>query len=182
MALIESSSLHPTTPQPRTVRWPVRIISLLLSLQAMGLLTICLYLLKQIDWEREWSAYALSATAFETLSFIIFFLPLVALGIFSAIGFLFFWRVAWLTALIVQSVSLFGCLAIYFESYLKDYNFIYLIMLACIVMVLYLNNNDIRVMFQAKPPVDKPLTAHENDPESAEAANPDKIEHEQPDY
>ncbi len=182
MTILESSSIHPTVPQPRLVWWPVRIISLLLSLQAVGLLTICLYLLNQIDWEREWSAYALSATAFETLSFIIFFLPLVALGIFSAIGFLFFWRVAWLTAMIAQGVSLFGCLAIYFESYLKDYNFIYLIMLSCIVMVLYLNNNDIRVMFQATPPVDKPSPVHENDAECAETASTDKIGHEQPDY
>jgi hypothetical protein len=155
---------------------------LLLLAQATGLLGISLYLLNQINWEREWSNVALSAAAFETISFIIFFLPLVVLAIFSAIGFLFFWRVAWLTAMIAQGVSLFGCLAIYFESYLKDYNFVYLIMLSSIVMVLYLNNNDIRVMFQAKPLPDEEKSDHEKEVERIESANTDKVEHEQPDY
>lgn len=167
---------------PRLQLWPVRAISLLLLVEAGALFLSSLYLFSRIDWAREWNNVALSGVAFETVSFCIFFVPLAVVAIFSAVGFLFFWRVAWLTAMIVQGVSLFGCLAIYFESYLKDYNFVYLIMLYSIVMVLYLNNNDIRVMFQAKPSLQTIKPDFENDSETPEMDNTDKIGHEQPEY
>src|SRR5262249_19287634 len=122
------------TRLPRIRRWPIRIISLLLLLQAVGLLGSCLYLFNYIDWEREVSDVGLSSTVFETIGFIVFFVPVAALILFSAIGFLFLWRVAWLTAMTGQGLSLFGSLAVYFESYLNHMKLIYLIMLYSIVM------------------------------------------------
>ena len=152
-AFMLNSATPQPTPLPRVRAWQIRAISLLLLFQAIGFLGISLYLFRSLDWEREWSDVALSAAALEIASFIIFFVPLAAVTIFTTIGFFFRWRVTWLMAMVEQGLSLFGCLIIYltFESALNDANFIYLIMFYSIVMVLYLNSNDVRITFQTQP-------------------------------
>ena len=152
-----TSMTNPVTPQPtvlpRVRQWQIHAVSLLLLLQAIGILGISLYLFSRVDWDLEWSDVTLSATALEIASFLFFFVPLAVMLIFAAIGFFFLWRAAWLMAMIEQGLSLFGCLAIYFtfESALNNSNFIYLLMFYSILMVLYLNNNDVRISFQTKP-------------------------------
>ncbi len=153
--------------------WPIRAISLLLLIQATGLLSISIYLFSRIGWEREFNDVALSVDALETTSFIGFFVPVASMMLFAAIGFFFLWRIAWLIAMITQGSSLFGALSIYFTftSVLSSANFIYLIMLYSIVLVLYHNTNDVRITFQAA----KSLIGEAETDGKAEAENADEM-------
>jgi hypothetical protein len=159
--------------------WPIRAISLLLLIQTIGLFSISLYLFSRIDWESEFNDVALSVAALETISFIGFFVPVAALMLFAAIGFFFLWRVAWLIAMITQGSSLFGALSIYFTftSELSEANFIYLIMLYSIVLVLYLNTNDVRITFQAKSPILEPETDSETETEIVSEVTDERRDH-----
>ena len=116
---------------------------------------------------------ALSSDAFETATFSGFFVPVAVFMIFAGIGFFFLWRVAWLIAMITQGASLFGCLSIYFTfaSELSEAGYIYLIMLYCMILVLYLNTNDVRITFQAKQEVTNPLLTIERDEASDDASD-----------
>jgi len=184
--MLNSATSQPAA-LPRVHAWQIRAISLLLLLQAAGLLAISLFLFSRVDWEREWGDVTLSASAFEIISFIIFFVPLAAVIIFTTIGFFFRWRVTWLMAMIEQGLSLFGCLTIYFtfESALNNSNLIYLMMVYSVVMVLYLNNNDVRITFQAKPTLADVEATGETEstpPDKNPDKNPDENPDERPDY
>lgn len=175
----------PMLPLSSTLRrapirlWPIRAISLLLIIQAIGLLGISLYLFSSVDWESEFNDVALSVNALETASFIGFFVPVAAFMIFAAIGFFFLWRIAWLIAMITQGSSLFGALSIYFTftSALSQARFIYLIMLYSIVLVLYLNTNDVRITFQSKTPLSGLPTDAETETETDDALTTEKTTH-----
>ena len=71
----------------------------------------------------------------------------------AAFGLLLMFRMGWLLAMIVQSLTLLACLLLYaeWEEILSaEPLFIYPVMLYCIVMVLYLNSSDVRAAFHVK--------------------------------
>jgi hypothetical protein len=146
MAHLSTPSLNPT-PQPNL--WPVRAISLLLIVQALGLIGINAWLLSGIDWEREFAFVFLSLTALDTLSFSTMFTLIAVVSFFTAFAFFLRRRSAWLVAMTIQGAILFCCLWIYFltTSHLRASLFIYLIMLYSILLVLYLNTTDVRQAF-----------------------------------
>ncbi|CAN5764964.1 hypothetical protein BH10CHL1_BH10CHL1_40850 [soil metagenome] len=176
---------HSPTLRRAPIRlWPIRAISLLLLIQAISLLGFSLYLFSNIDWESEFNDVALSIAALETASFIGFFVPVAAFMIFAAIGFFFLWRIAWLIAMITQGSTLFGALSIYFTftSPLSQAKFIYLIMLYSIVLVLYLNTNEIRITFQSKSPLSSVQPDDEAATETADQRIAEKIANNASDY
>jgi hypothetical protein len=146
MAHLSTPPLHPA-PQPNL--WPVRAISLLLIVQALGLISLNAWLLAGVDWEREFAFVFLSLTALDTLSFSTMFTLIAVVTFFTAIAFFLRRRSAWLVAMTLQGVILFCCLWIYFltTSHLRASLFIYLIMLYSILLVLYLNTTDVRQAF-----------------------------------
>jgi hypothetical protein len=127
----------------------VRAISLLLIVQALGLIGINAWLLSGIDWEQEFAFVFLSLTALDTLSFSTMFTLIAVVAFFTAFAFSLRRRSAWLVAMTLQGVILFCCLWIYFltASHLRASLFIYLIMLYSILLVLYLNTTDVRQAF-----------------------------------
>jgi hypothetical protein len=147
----------------RTRSWPVRANALLLVLQAAGLGGIGAYTVWQVDWqqlvqqaETEASVSPELADAVEqAVIFVLVLGPPAVLAVLAAIGFLFLFRIGWLLAMIVQALSLLACLLLYTEwaeiSYGEPPDFIYLVMLYCIVMSLYLNSSDVRAAFHIKP-------------------------------
>ena len=129
-----------------TSRRPIRMIGLLLILQAAGLAGIVAYELSLVDWRRldldSPSGQLMGAANSLLLA------PPAVLALLAALGFLFLSRKGWLLAAISQGWSLGVCLWLYSES---EPIYIYPVMVYCILMTLYLNSHDVRVVFHAGP-------------------------------
>jgi hypothetical protein len=133
----------------RTRRRPVRAIALLLLLQSLGLAAVAGYGLIGIDWAGlRFDASGVQETTAEraVIVTLLFALPVV-FALLGAVGSLFALRWGWLLAELAQGICLGGCLLLYSEW--SPY-FIYPVMAYCIIMVLYLNSRDVRVLFHAR--------------------------------
>lgn len=138
--------------QPTGYSWPLRAISMLLLLQMISLCAVSAYFLRQVDWERELADTMLSVSALDVIVWTAVVAPLVVFLCITAIGFFFRRSFAWHSAMTLQGVMLLGCLTLYFftTSRLRDSHFLYLSMLYCILMVLYLNTSDVRMAFHVR--------------------------------
>ncbi len=153
---------------------PVRMIGLLLILQVVGLVGIGVYEFASLDWEEgmnidlelidptqppESELEALALQVAEAAVFVIFFLPPALMMLLAGLSFLLLKRRGWLLAAIAQGLSLGASLWIYTEL---NPNYIYPIMVYCILMVMYLNSHDVRVVFHSRrdPPGRTPKATH----------------------
>jgi hypothetical protein len=153
-------------PVPRPYRWPVRAVSVLLVVQAIGLVGVIVYFAFSIDWgARDAADLIKSRAAQDTAIFITLFTGVVVAAFLTATSAFLRWPGAWLVAMGLQGLILAYCLDIYFftVSHLRASMFIYLIMLYSIIMVLYLNTTDVRLAFFTKPaagPLNNPDFRH----------------------
>ncbi len=121
---------------------PVRAIGLLLILQVIGLAGLGAYEFVQVDWQ-EVDTEAPQRQVIEVLVFALFVPPAV-MTLLSALSFLLLRRKGWLLAAIAQGLNLAACLWLYSE--LQPW-YVYPVMAYCIVMILYLNSQDVRTIF-----------------------------------
>ncbi|HEX5850083.1 MAG TPA: hypothetical protein VFY59_12885 [Rubrobacter sp.] len=123
----------------------VKLIGLLLILEVVALVAIGSFEFFQIRWgglnlegarhdEVERALYAL-------------FIPSGILTLMSAFSFLFMRRRGWLLAAIAQALSLAVSLWLY--SWFQP-TYIYPIMAYCVLMILFLNSHDVRVVFLSR--------------------------------
>jgi hypothetical protein len=129
----------------RTSYRPVRVIGVLLILEVIGLIALGVYEFWQVDW-RGIDPEHLSRRMVEALVFALF-VPSAILTLMSALSFLFLRRRGWLGAAIAQGVSLAVCLWLYT---LFQPGYVYPVMGYCILMILYLNSHDVRVVFHPR--------------------------------
>lgn len=127
-------------------RWTVRVIALLLVLQAFSLVGISVIYLARVNWDLELGDVMLSVMALEALLLAAFLTPIGLFELITAWGVWFGRPPSWLNAMIAQGVLLIFCLSSYVTG--RGESFIYLLMLMCIVLVLYLNANDVRLSFR----------------------------------
>lgn len=124
---------------------PVRAIGVLLILEVIGLVALGGYEFWQIDWPgidlEDPSERAIEAAVFAL------FVPSAILTLISALGFLLLRRRGWLMAAIAQGLSLAVCLWLYT---LFQPGYVYPVMAYCILMILYLNSHDVRVVFHPR--------------------------------
>jgi hypothetical protein len=134
---------------------PVRAIGLLLILQVAGILGIGAYEFWQILSVLDWERVRLDAMPRPTLEAVAFALlvPPAALMLLSAMSFFILRRRGWVLAAISQGLSLAVCLWIYTEF--GPY-YVYPIMAYCVLMILYLNSHDVRVVFHVNREASKP--------------------------
>lgn len=125
---------------------PVRAIGLLLILEVVGLVGLGLYefygVLSRIDWERV-RPEAVTPEVVEAAA-VVLFVPPAIMMILSAMGFLFMRRKGWLLAAISQGLCLVICLWLYTQI---RPNYVYPIMAYCVLVILYLNSQDVRAVF-----------------------------------
>jgi len=161
---MERGSKITVTPDTISSR-PIRVIGFLLILQAIGLVGIAAVDLRQVDWQQVQLEFSpqqqegleitldspqeqeVGLEAARAIEVAIRFLPSVVLAILGALGFLFFSRRGWLLAALAQTLSLWACLQLYYEW---NPGFIYPVMLYCILMFLYLNSYNVRVVFHSR--------------------------------
>jgi len=141
--------------------WPIRSISLLLIVQAVGLLSYNIYQIAQFEWEQEIYDVSFSTEFLYAGTIALIFAPIAIMLFFVALGFSYRRPVAWLAAMMLQGLILLSCLIFYFlpdDKYSHDW--IYPIMLYTILMVLYINARDIRLIFQKRDrkPYIRPIT------------------------
>jgi hypothetical protein len=156
-------------PQRQIYYRPVRVVGALLLLQLVGLVSIGVYLLSSIDWDR---ILALTNEQAQTLSgplekqleqailYVIFFLPPAVLLLVAGLSFVLLRRRGWLLASVAQSVVLLACLSFYPDP---RPGYAYPIIAYCILMVLYLNSQGVRAVFHSKtmtPASARSETAH----------------------
>ncbi len=124
---------------------PVRAIGLLLVLQVIGLVGLGAYEFAQVDWQQ----IRLEAPPRQTLEVaaLALFVPPAVMTLLSALSFLFLHRRGWLLAAIAQGLSLGVCLWLYSEF---QPGYVYPIMAYCILMILYLNSQDVRMVFHPR--------------------------------
>jgi hypothetical protein len=170
----DASAERPASPQggeddepDKTSSRPIRAVGLLLILQAIVLVGFIAYGLLQVDWQQlrtdsqqglvveiqPDSSQQLEGSVLEAARAIgvaILFSPSVVLAILGALGFLLFSHRGWLLASLAQTLSLGACLELYYESFWEKPGFIYPVMLYCILMILYLNSSEVRVVFHSR--------------------------------
>ncbi|HKH37214.1 MAG TPA: hypothetical protein VKA82_08605 [Rubrobacter sp.] len=132
----------------------MRVIGVLLILEVIGLLVLGGYEFLQVDW-RGINLRTPQHQAVEVAVFALF-VPSAVLTLLSALSFLFLYRRGWLLAAIAQGMSLAVCLWLY--SWFQP-GYVYPIMAYCILMILYLNSQDVRMVFR---PGHSPQASHEN--------------------
>jgi hypothetical protein len=124
---------------------PVRAIGLLLILEVLGLAGLGVYEFAQVDWQ-QLGPGAPQQQAIEVLALLLFVPPAV-MTLLSALSFLLLRRRGWLLAAIAQGLSLGICLWLYSEF---QPVYVYPIMAYCILMILYLNSQEVRVLFHPR--------------------------------
>lgn len=139
----ESSSVD-----QRVRRWVARVIAALLAVQGTALLAMIIARLARFDWERELTDVMLSSAAIDTLLLAFMLLPLVFFDALTAVGMWFERSWAWLWAMIIQGLLLIFCLSSYIINR-RPWD-IYFLMFTSIVLVLYLNANDVRLAFTGR--------------------------------
>jgi hypothetical protein len=149
---------------------PVRVIGLLLLIQAIGLVGIIAYTILQFDWGQieqiDLELIQPDSPQFELVLEVgkvglvaIFFLPSIVLAIIGALGFLLFSRRGWLLASLAQTLNLAACLELYSDPdslWSNPPDFIYPVMLYCILMILYLNSSAVRAVFHSRVSQQRP--------------------------
>jgi len=123
----------------------VRAIGVLLILQVIGLLILGGYEFLQVDW-RGIELRGLQHRTVEAAVFALF-IPSAVLTLLAALSFLLLHRRGWLLAAAAQGLSLAVCLWLYA---LFQPGYVYPIMFYCVLMILYLNTRDVRMVFQRR--------------------------------
>jgi small-conductance mechanosensitive channel len=118
------------------------VIGVLLILEVIGLVALGGYEFLQVRW-RGIDLESLQHQAVEVAVFALF-VPSAVLTLLSALSFLFLRRRGWLLAAIAQGLSLAVCLWLYS---LFQPGYVYPIMAYCVLMILYLNSYEVRVIF-----------------------------------
>jgi hypothetical protein len=132
----------------RTRRRTLYLISVQLALETVAMVGVCIYAIGRIDWEQELEQAGLSLLAWETIGLSLVLLPLAAISGVTAVGFLRVGQGAWVRAMIVQGVVLTLCLGLYAAG--ERSRFVFGGMLYAILVVWYLNTNEVRSAFYSR--------------------------------
>jgi hypothetical protein len=131
-------------------RWTMRVIALLLAGQAATLLAIIWFMLSSLNWELEFRYVIVSLRVLDAVLLGGLLLPMAIFDLFTAFALWLGRRSAWLRAMMAQGILLIFCLSSYVAN--RGERFIYLLMLTCILLVLYLNTYDVRLSFNTREP------------------------------
>ncbi len=124
----------------------MRAIGLLLAFQVLCVAGLGAHEFLQVDWRGVGLRTTPSRQMIEALTLALFVPPAV-MTLMSALGFLLLRRRGWLLAAISQGLSLGVCLWLYSQT---QPWYVYPIMAYCILMILYLNSHDVRVVFHPR--------------------------------
>ncbi|MCI0643701.1 MAG: hypothetical protein L0332_20530 [Chloroflexi bacterium] len=134
--------------------WSVKILTLLLFLQAAGFVAISVTSANPINFAELTTPTLFITTVAQTLTRTIAFSALALLAAMAGLGFLGLWRTGWPNAMLVQGLSLLLTLILYFR---EGPVYIYGLMLYSILMVVYLHHPEVQEAFKTKLAVEAEL-------------------------
>jgi hypothetical protein len=132
------------------------MLGVLLILQVVALVGIGVHLFTSIDWDRiaalandqaQTLPKPLELRLEEAILFVVFFLPPAVLSLLAGLSFVLLRRRGWLLASVAQGLILLACLFFFPDPRPR---FAYPIIAYCILMVLYLNSQEVRTVFHSK--------------------------------
>ena len=124
--------------------WSVRVIILLLALQAIILFSLGLLGNPWITWPQALHGAALATQSVESIFVSSILLTLAIMAVLAIPCLWLTFRTGWLVSMSLQALLLATCIVLYFED---RPIFIYPLMIVCIIIVLYLNSYDVRSSF-----------------------------------
>ncbi len=130
----------------------VTVLSLLLLLQAAGLIFIDLFFFVNLDVQAGLTWQTLLHESVTTLTIEGVFIFLALLALLAAMGFIRLWPSAWFLAMLLQGLGLLTALSLYFSQ--KPAH-VYALMLYSILMVIALNYSEVYLAFQPSPDLDE---------------------------
>ncbi len=153
LSALQRNDMPPPQPEISAVnRRLVRLVAALLLLQGVGLMAMAYWLLSGVDFPIDIATLPTMSGIVETIVFagIIGFLGLLVF--LASIGLFLIRPGAWLVALLLQVFLLLIALNEYFfpNELWQPTNILYGIMASCIVLVFYLNMNDVRQSIKQK--------------------------------
>lgn len=135
------------TLESRSRKWTLRVVALLMILQAAGLAFMTVVYMSQVNWIRERALPGLSPTAVDTLLFSVLTIPLVLFAARAVLGLVRVRKGAWLQSMAIQALLLVFALSSYVLNAADSLTFWTLG--SCIIVVLYLNTHEVRSSFSA---------------------------------
>jgi hypothetical protein len=129
-------------------RWTMRVIALLMTGQTAILVAIIWHTMSTFNWELQFREMVRSIRVVDSLLLGGLLLPMALFDLVTAMGLWVGQRGAWLRAMMAQGILLIFCLSSYVAN--RGEQYIYLLMLTCIVLVLYLNTYDVRLSFNSR--------------------------------
>jgi hypothetical protein len=130
--------------------WTMRVIAALLAGQSAILLAIIWVNVSSLNWQQQLRYVMHSMTVLDTLLLGGLLVPMAIFDLFTAMALWLGRRSAWLRAMTAQGILLIFCLSSYVAH--RGERFIYLLMLTCIILVLYLNTYNVRLSFNSRQP------------------------------
>jgi hypothetical protein len=127
--------------------WPVRVSTILLFVQALGLIGLSIYSYDAAVLQQDSDFLHLVLTIFSDLTRTIAFGALGLLAFVAGFGFLGLWRTGWPTAILLQGLCLLASLGLYLRNAPP---YIFELMGYCIFMVIYLHHPEVQQAFQTK--------------------------------
>ncbi len=127
--------------------WPVRVITLLLFIQALALIGLSVFSFDQAILQQESDFFQLVMASLTELTRTLAFGGIGLLAIVAGFGFLWLGRTAWLTGMLVQGLALLAAIGLYLRG---GPVYTFGIMGYCIGMVIYLHHPDVQQAFQTK--------------------------------
>ncbi|MFZ0546379.1 MAG: hypothetical protein WAM60_13120 [Candidatus Promineifilaceae bacterium] len=127
--------------------WPVRVLTILLVVQAVGLFGLSVLNYNPTILQQENDLLGLLLTIFSELTRTIAFGALGLLAVVAALGFLWLWRTGWPLTMLLQGLCLLTSLGLYLRG---GPPYIFAIMSYCILMVIYLHHPEIQQAFHTK--------------------------------
>jgi hypothetical protein len=136
-----------------------RLLGVLLILQVVGMVGIGIWLFSTIDWDRILTfadgqthlegdlPKSLERQLEQAVLYAIYFLAPAILLLLAGLGFVLLRRQGWMLASVAQAISLLVCLFFYTDP--RPW-FAYPIIAYCILMILYLNSQGVRVVVHSR--------------------------------
>jgi hypothetical protein len=134
-------------PRPWPRPWPVKLMNLLLLLEAAVMLSIALLHDGPLGLPDSPGVVDIIQAIISNLAYTTIFGGLAVLAVVAAIGFWRLWPIGWSLAILVQGLSLVVALVLYFTS--RPF-YTQLLMLFIVVLVVYLRHSDIQTTFQTR--------------------------------
>jgi hypothetical protein len=136
-----------------------RLLGVLLILQVVGMVGIGIWLFSTIDWDRILTfadgqthlegdlPKSLERQLEQAVLYVIYFLAPAILLLLAGLGFVLLRRRGWMLASVAQAICLLVCLFFYTDP--RPW-FAYPIIAYCILMILYLNSQGVRVVVHSR--------------------------------